>query len=559
MNTTDIPLEGIARPSFTGSKSAPPRYAPSHGGPSTGAHAEQPLHYYQVPLAIPPARPWHKRKRFRVSLALFLALLTLGSIAAVIAVSLSKDQGRGPNDAADPGSPSVATSTVMVTVTKSKQTSAKPTVVTITRTAGESEEGPTMIPTTTEPSSTDDLISFVTREAQVDTKLITISQEPEVTTKLVTVTVTNGDREREATTTSEPPSPTFILSDRSSILVADVSTGSSRNYRRTMVWQSDNNATLIARDSVNGWSSTYPILGIPERAKLGTPITGAVDDAGVAHVFYLNDENRIVHLMEKRPSQWVSVQKTKVQVSGGISASFHRSLGDVGLLVLAYIDDENSLVMITTTDPSGAEAWKVYKPEYFQHMSGRRSVNIDIASGIAKVAQDSDPPVEGDYAGILVAVEGEEAVEIIECSSESGSIRECFEIGDAFHHASTTAKNQELPVKLTAHPAEIVWTSLAGDDRAPNEVYGFFTLAKGKLQHHLYIPEMPWTDPKTEGVVVLRNDMVTSKLSDNVDAIALAEDGSLFFRERDELGEMGMDGEAESWKVEDMLDTEVVE
>lgn len=556
MNTTDIPLEGIARPSFTGTKSAPPLYAPSHGGPSTGAHAEQPLHYYQVPLAIPPAKPWYKRTRFRVPFAIFLALLTLGSIAAVIAVSLSKDQGRDPDDAADPGSPSVATSTVVVTVTKSKPTSAEPTVVTIARTAGESEEGPTMIATTTESSSADDLISFVTREAQVDTKLITISQEPEVTTKLVTVTVTNEDRE---TTSTEPPSPTFVLSDRSSLLVADVSTGSYRDYRRTMVWQSDNNATLIARDSVGGRSSIYPILGIPEHAKLGTPITGAVDDAGVAHVFYLNDENRIVHLMQERPGQWVSVQKTKVQVSGGIAASFHRSLGDVGLLVLAYMDDENSLVMITTTDPSGSEAWKVYKPEYFQHMSGRRSVNIDITSGIAKVPRDSNPPAEGDYAGILVAVEGDDAVEIIECSSESGSIRECFEIGDAFHHASTSDKNEEAPVKLTAHPAKIVWTSLAGDDRAPNEIYGFFTLAKGKLQHYLYVPEMPWTDPKTEGVVMLRNDMVTSKLSDNVDAIALAGDGSLFFREGDELGEMGMDGRAESWKVEDMLDTEAVE
>ncbi|KAI6778437.1 uncharacterized protein J7T54_005343 [Emericellopsis cladophorae] len=556
MNTTDIPLEGIARPSFTGSKSAPPRYAPSHGGPSTGAHGEQPLHYYQVPLAIPPAKPWYKRTLFRVPFAIFLALLTLGSIAAVIVVSLSKGQGRDSSEPADPSSPSVATSTILVTVTKSKPTSERSTVVTMTSTP---EEGPTMIPATTEPSITDDLISFVTREAQVDTKLITNSKEPVVTTRLVTVTVTDEDREAEATTTEKPPSPTFVLSDRSSILVADVSTGSSRDYRRTMVWQSDNNATLIARDSVGGRSSIYPIQGLPERAKLGTPITGAVDDAGVAHVFYLNDEDRIVHLTQVRPRQWVSVQKTKVQVSGGISASFHRSLGDVGLFVLAYIDNENSLAMITTTEPSGSGAWKAYKPKYFQHMSGRRSVNVDITSGIAKVASDSDPPAEGDYAGILVAVEGEDAVEIIECSSESGSIRECFEIGDTFHHASTSVNNQEAPVKLTAHPAEIVWTSLAGDDRAPNEIYGFFTLAKGKLQHHLYIPEMPWTDPKTEGVVVLGNEMVTSKLSDNVDAIALAGDGSLFFREGDELGEMGMDGEAESWKVEDMLDTEVVE
>ncbi|KAL6853101.1 hypothetical protein ACO1O0_007654 [Amphichorda felina] len=191
----------------------------------------------------------------------------------------------------------------------------------------------------------------------------------------------------QTSTPSATPLP-LSPSEYSKIAAVDVNIGRSGLHRRLVVWQDSNDALIAHNSSAHDKARVYRIgdkfndrSGSILNAMPGTDLAATPDDQGAIHLFYVSDDgSTVIRLTQDGEGDWVS-QGELVQVSRGssLSATWHQSDKDRGVVVLAYVNPDGAVSFQISPEP-GFDEWKTFEPDEFKDMSRYDGEPIPIVS-----------------------------------------------------------------------------------------------------------------------------------------------------------------------------------
>lgn len=393
----------------------------------------------------------------------------------------------------------------------------------------------------------------------------------------------NDDGNATQTTTPSPTPLPLPPSEYSKITALDVNIGHSNLHRRLVVWQDSNDNLIAHNSSAHEKARVYKIGDkISDRSRQipnampGTDLAAAPDDQGVIHLFYVSDDgSTVIRLTQDGEGDWVS-QGELVQVSKGssLSATWHQSDKDDGVVVLAYVNSDGAVSFQISPEP-GFDEWKTFEPDEFKDMSssGWQNADITIASGAFSLVNRLGPSL-ADWAGLHVILEGSDTVVVAECTVEKHTMSACYHSNTSFPRrlpidmtllAGTTALTllcvgyDGEPIPIVSHPTYLEWSRLRPGNGSSPTLDGFLVLEnyKSSLLYHRLIPRVPDPEP-TGGTTVYHSDVETQEVIDReIDAIAVTERRALFARSGAKIFEFRLrDEEWEIWREVDTVMSE---
>lgn len=136
------------------------------------------------------------------------------------------------------------------------------------------------------------------------------------------------------------------------------------------MWQ-DNYSDLIVTEWAAGGKSHYRMADrlaassfLPQ-PKHGTPLAAAASDAGVVHVFFVDTQGAMTHMLESAAGSWES-GSAATTASGPLvpadfsplSAAWHRGTEQTRLLAVAYETPQQELRLAVNDGSEGDGGWQ---------------------------------------------------------------------------------------------------------------------------------------------------------------------------------------------------------
>lgn len=151
-------------------------------------------------------------------------------------------------------------------------------------------------------------------------------------------------------------------------------------------------------------------------------MAAVADDASIAHVFYLDEDNAVSHVfMEPRGSWRLGGMSTSSRKSiaahekSMLSAAFHRGEHGTNAVVLSYQDPDGNLRLAMSEDAKNDHDW--YSVD-FGSFTGRHKIGDwgGVGHAIAGDWQNKRHDSDGSFSGLLMAVEESQEITPWECS-----------------------------------------------------------------------------------------------------------------------------------------------
>lgn len=220
------------------------------------------------------------------------------------------------------------------------------------------------------------------------------------------------------------PFPSLAASILSSSNLASVFVdgGNNKDSWGVLVWQ-DGAGSLSYMDEDSerkGLGRIRDLLNDAPKAKDGTPMAAVADDAGVAHLFYLDENDTVSHVFMKPGGGWkrgglsTGSKHTAAHRESMLSAAFHQGEHDTNVVVLSYQDPNGNLQLAMSEDPRNNDWYTVD----FSSFTGRHGIGDwgGIGHAVAGDWQNEKQDPDGSFNGLLMAVEQEGGITPWECS-----------------------------------------------------------------------------------------------------------------------------------------------
>ncbi|UKZ76484.1 hypothetical protein TrVFT333_004190 [Trichoderma virens FT-333] len=197
-----------------------------------------------------------------------------------------------------------------------------------------------------------------------------------------------------ALTTATPPSPIPAAPILSSSNLASVfiDRRNSNNYWEVLLWQDGaGSLSYMDRDSERkGLGRVQTLLENIPKAKSGTPMAAVADDAGIAHLFYLDEDDIVSHAFMNPGGRWkrgglsTGSKRTAAHRQSMLSAAFHQGEHDTNVVVLSYQDPDGNLQLAMSEDAKKNDWYTVN----FSSFTGRHGIGD--WGGIGHAVADSN-------------------------------------------------------------------------------------------------------------------------------------------------------------------------
>ncbi|KFA55397.1 hypothetical protein S40293_10989 [Stachybotrys chartarum IBT 40293] len=343
-------------------------------------HSSEAVHNYYYNYQEPKA-PWYQRKRYFYSAILLLAAIVIGA-AVTLGVVLS--QPRGDEVAAG----ELGSSSGVLTGTSTPVSDGDAATFTV------GVEIISTLVTSVEPSTTAETTS-------------SSSEQPAVSISVPTA----------SSTSVSPPQP---ISTGSSLAASYVTTGLAEANRRLIVWQ-DEDDQLVVHEDADG-RSLYRISdklpSLRDTVRRNTPLSLVEDDIGNAHLFYLDIDGQIRHLVQPAAAYWrqydmlIKDDLITPHEMSPLSATFHETKGQDSMLVLAYLSTDRQLRLVLSQNPQDEDSWRVHETQGLV-VAETDPVGLAMVSGWHDTTGDA---VTEDRS-LFIAVQGEDEVLPFECNN----------------------------------------------------------------------------------------------------------------------------------------------
>ncbi|UKZ50016.1 hypothetical protein TrVGV298_004273 [Trichoderma virens] len=362
-----------------------------------------------------------------------------------------------------------------------------------------------------------------------------------------------------ALTTATPPSPIPAAPILSSSNLASVfiDRRNSNNYWEVLLWQDGaGSLSYMDRDSERkGLGRVQTLLENIPKAKSGTPMAAVADDAGIAHLFYLDEDDIVSHAFMNPGGRWkrgglsTGSKRTAAHRQSMLSAAFHQGEHDTNVVVLSYQDPDGNLQLAMSEDAKKNDWYTVN----FSSFTGRHGIGDwdGIGHAVAGDWQNKKQDPDGSFNGLLMAVEQEGGVTPWECSvdfhASSKKQVECHVLDGAFLDSngegiSPSSRNSRFAWIRTGH----------GQSKAPAETlpyeFAFLYLdSKGSIEESrvgVDVPRIPG-----EG---FHGDMVFDSLATNGNKTVYAKSG-------DNVVVFRLDADGWQWKVDGIVNMTISE
>ncbi|VUC23828.1 unnamed protein product [Clonostachys rosea] len=551
---------------------------PKPPSPPTYPQGEDAIHNHFYQIQADDQRPiaWYRRRRcFYISLGLAALLLIAVSAGIASVIIISKQKASHHHDDHEPSTPTPALTTgSSSSETSSSSSTTSPTgspstrivssIVTVTFTKSEESkavETTVITLTATQTESSQDigkmLSSMLSPFPMFTTEVVTVTADGSTTSVPSSSKTSTSSRStssssiRTTSSSSSPiPSPSVpppSLSNISNIAAVDVNVGPSNLHRRLIVWQ-DQDASIIARDSINGKSEVYRIDdklaedGI--KAKLGTHLAAASDSSGAIHVFYVSSDGigdegetaSVSHIVQRKAGKWESRgQPVEVTGDSSLSATWHRGGNGTQAILLGFQSPENAICMLLVGDGNADTESDGQIIDITQLLNldtgGWSAIGLSIASGVPLGSTGNR-----NETGLYVLMEGQDEALVAECSindsSKSGNAEsECRWLEGVFANADGE------PVEISSHPTKLAWTLVRPGNDSPPIIHGFLSLgSEGTTvdDHRLVEEGRDWRRTAAEtttSATEARSTMVSYKVEEaDIEAMAMTDERTLLVR-----------------------------
>ncbi|KAL7799223.1 hypothetical protein V8C37DRAFT_416931 [Trichoderma ceciliae] len=359
------------------------------------------------------------------------------------------------------------------------------------------------------------------------------------------------------TATPPSPSPSPILSS-SNLASVFVDGGNSRDSREILIWQ-DGAGFLSYVDGdpkLKGQRRIEDLLKDAPKAKRGTPMAAVTDDTGIAHLFYLDENDIISHIFMKPGGSWnlgglsTGSKRTAAHRQSMLSAAFHRGEHDTKVVVLLYQDPDGNLQLAISEDPKYDDDW--YTAD-FNSFTGRHRIGDwgGIGHAIAGDWQNKKQDPDGSFSGLLMAVEESEAVTPWECSMDfhasSKKQVECHLLDRTFLDSNGKG------ISLSSRTGQFAWTRTGhGKSKAPAQTLPYeFAF--------LYVDSEGSIQENRVGVGVSRIAGPGFNVDMGFDSFATTGNKTTYAKSGSDVVVFRLDADGWQWKVDGIVNTTISE
>ncbi|KAM0265612.1 hypothetical protein ACHAQJ_000044 [Trichoderma viride] len=359
------------------------------------------------------------------------------------------------------------------------------------------------------------------------------------------------------TTTSASPSPSPILS-LSNLASAFVDGENSNDSWELLIWQDGEGfLSYLDRESdLNGQGRIKDLLKDAPKAKRGTPMAVVADDASVAHLFYLDENDVVAHAFMQSKGSWkrggmsTGSKITSAHKKSTLSAAFHRGEHDTNIVILSYQDPDGNLQLTMSEDPKNDKDW--YTVDFDSFMGSHRIGNWGgVGHALAGDWQNKRQDPDGSFSGFLMAVEESKEITPWECSMDfhasSNKQVECHLLDRTFLDSNGRG------ISLSSQTSQFAWTRTGhGENKGPAQTlpYEFALLhidSEGSIQENRVGIDIPRIEGPGFDV-----DMRFDSFATNGNKTGYAKSGSdvVVFR---------LDADGWQWKVDGIVNTTISE
>ncbi|KAL9483776.1 hypothetical protein ACSS6W_002565 [Trichoderma asperelloides] len=381
-------------------------------------------------------------------------------------------------------------------------------------------------------------------------------RKPCTSSSLTTSKIGLSSTTTTATTASLSPSPSPILSS-SNLASVFVDGENSKDSLEILLWQ-DGAGSISYSNGEPHLKSRQRIEDLLEdapKAKKGTPMAAVADDANIAHLFYLDEDNTVSHVfMEPRGSWRLGGMSTGSRKSiaahekSMLSAAFHRGEHGTNAVVLSYQDPDGNLQLAMSEDAKNDDNW--YSVD-FGSFTGRHKIGDwgGFGHAIAGDWQNKRHDSDGSFSGLLIAIEESQEITPWECSvdfhASSKKEVECHFLDKTFLDSDGKG------ISLSSRLSQLAWVRTGhGESKDPAQTlpYEFALLYMnpgGSIQENRVGIDIPRIVGSGFG-----SDM-------NFDGFATNDNKTVYAKSGSDIVVFRLDADGWQWKIDGIVNTAI--